>query len=93
MKFFLPDARDLVNDATDAIMHSHPDYLNLKEDEGWQWNAAISTVLEKLIEKRDNIWRSGVEKQLRSLARKPGFNSAEMKADWAEAILAMRQIK
>jgi hypothetical protein len=92
MKFFLPNARDFVNDAADAIMQGHPDYPNLEEDEGWRWNADIGSILEKLIEKRDNIWRSGIEKQLRSMARKPGFNSAELKAEWAEAILAMRQI-
>jgi hypothetical protein len=89
MKLFLPEAKDLIDNATDAIMQSHPDYHNLKEDEGWDWNADIGTVLEKLIEKRDNCWRTGIEKQLLSMARKSGFKSAEMKAGWVEAIAAI----
>ena len=89
MKYFLPQARDLIDNATDAVMQSHPDYHNLREDEGWQWNADIGKVLEKLIEKRDNSWRTGIEKQLLSMARKSGFNSAEMKAGWLEAVAAI----
>ncbi len=89
MKSFLPEARDLIDGATKAIMQSHPDYNDLKEDEGWQWNADIGAVLKKLIEKRDISWRAGIETKLLTMARKPDFNSAEMKAGWVEAIAAI----
>ena len=32
---------DLINEAIDAIMMSHPHYAKLLEEEGWMWNSAI----------------------------------------------------
>ena len=53
---------DLVNEAIEAIMTSHPDYENLFNDEGWEWNSAIDTILQGLLATRDKAWRSTIKK-------------------------------
>lgn len=80
---------DLVNEAIDAIMRSHPDYIKLLEDEGWVWNSAIDAILQGLLATRDKAWRSTIKKAQLAMWRKSDRLSIDLQGGWVSAVEEM----
>ena len=80
---------DLVNEAIDAIMRSHPDYVKLLEDEGWVWNSAIDAILQEFLATRDKAWRSTIRQAQLAMWRKSHRLSIDLKSGWVSAVEEM----
>lgn len=89
MHSFLIDPHSTIDKCVDSIMEAHPDYANLGEDEGYEWNAKIYFYLKKLVAARDEEWRKAMEKKYVSMSRKTGFRTPEEMTGWHDAISAL----
>ena len=80
---------DLINEAIDAIMMSHPHYAKLLEEEGWMWNSAIDAILQELLATWDNAWRSTIKNAQLAMWRKSARLSIDLQGGWVSAVEEM----